>query len=77
MHLHEVENPIVELVKYANLHGMEEVGLRKVVLNMGNMLIHVESLDQHVAMRVQHQLHWRWHRCAFYIGCDPAGGVPR
>jgi hypothetical protein len=43
MHLHEVENPILEVVKHADLHCMEEVGPREVADNTANMLKHVES----------------------------------
>jgi hypothetical protein len=42
--LHEVENPLLEVVKHADLHCMEEVGLREVAHNTGNMSKHVESL---------------------------------
>jgi len=44
MHLHEVENTLLEVVKHADLHCMEEeVGLREVTHNTGNMSKHVES----------------------------------
>ena len=43
MRLHEVENPLLEAVKHADLHCMEEVGLREVSHNTGNMSKHVES----------------------------------
>jgi hypothetical protein len=43
MHSHEVENTLLEVVKHANLHCMEKVGLRKVAHNEGNMLIPIES----------------------------------
>ena len=43
MHLHEVEYPLLEVVKHTNLHCMEEVGLREVAHNTGNMSKHVES----------------------------------
>jgi len=43
MRLHEVENPLLEVVKHADLHCMEEVGLREVAHNTGNMSKHVES----------------------------------
>jgi len=43
VHLHEVENPLLEVVKYANLHCMEEVRLREVAHNTGNMLKYVET----------------------------------
>jgi hypothetical protein len=42
--LHEVENPLLEVVKHANLHCMEEAGLREAARNSGNMSKHVESL---------------------------------
>jgi len=42
--LHEVENTLLEVVKHANLHCMEEVGLREVAHNTGNVSKHVESL---------------------------------
>jgi len=41
--LHEVENPLLEVMKHANLHFMEEVGLREVAHDPRNMLKHVES----------------------------------
>ena len=41
--LHEVQNPPMEVVMHANLHCMEEVGLREVAHNTGNMSNHVES----------------------------------
>ena len=43
MPLHEVENPLLEVVKHADLHCMEEVRLREVAHNTGNMSKHVES----------------------------------
>ena len=43
MHFHEVENPLLEVVKHADLHCMEEVGLGEVGHNTGNMSNHVES----------------------------------
>ena len=43
VHLHEVENPLLEVVKHADLHCMEEVGLREVAHDTGNMSKHVES----------------------------------
>ena len=43
MHLHEVENPLLEVVKHADLHFMEEVGLREVGHNTGNMSKYVAS----------------------------------
>jgi hypothetical protein len=41
--LHEVENPLLEVVKHADLHCMEEVGLREIAHNTGNMSKHIES----------------------------------
>ena len=43
MRLLEVENPLLEVVKHAHLHCMEEVGLREVAHDTGNMSKHVES----------------------------------
>jgi len=43
MRLHEVENPLLEEVKHADLHCMVEVGLREVAHNTGNMSKHIES----------------------------------
>jgi len=41
--LHEVENPLLEVIKHADLHCMEEVGLREVAHDTGTMSKHVES----------------------------------
>jgi hypothetical protein len=41
--LHEVQNPLLEMVNHADLHCMDEVGLREVAHNKGNMSKHVES----------------------------------
>jgi len=41
--LHEVENPLLEVVKHGDLYCMEEVRLREVATNMGNLSKHVES----------------------------------
>jgi hypothetical protein len=41
---HEVENPILEVGKQANLHCMEEVGNRKVAHNTGNVSKYIEFL---------------------------------
>jgi len=41
--LREVENPLLEVVKHADLQCMEEVRLRKVAHNSANMSEHVES----------------------------------
>jgi hypothetical protein len=38
-----MENPLLEVVKHADLHCMEEVGLREIPHNTGNMSKHVES----------------------------------
>ena len=43
MHLLEVENPLPEVVKHADLHCMEEVGYGEVGHNTGNMSKQVES----------------------------------
>jgi len=42
--LHEVENQLLEVVKHADVDYMEEVGLRVVAPDTGDMLKHVESL---------------------------------
>jgi len=42
MHLHEVENPLLKLVKNADVHCMEEVGLGEVAHDTGNMLKQVD-----------------------------------
>jgi hypothetical protein len=47
MGLHEVENPLLEVVKHTDLHCMEEVGLREVAHDTANMSIHVESSVDH------------------------------
>jgi len=44
MHLHQMYNPPLEVVKHANLHNMEEVGLREVAHDTANLSKHVESL---------------------------------
>jgi hypothetical protein len=41
--LHEVENPLVEVIKHADLHCMEEVGLWEVADDTGNMSKYLES----------------------------------
>jgi hypothetical protein len=38
-----VENPLLEVVKHADLHCREEVGLREAAHNTGNMSKHIES----------------------------------
>jgi hypothetical protein len=38
-----VENPLLEVVKHADLHCMEKVRLREVAHNTGNMLKNIES----------------------------------
>jgi len=43
MALHEVENPLLEVIKYADLHCMEEVRLWEVTHHSGNMSKHIES----------------------------------
>ena len=41
--LHKVQTPLLEVVKHADLHWIEEVGLREVAHNTGNMSNNVES----------------------------------
>jgi len=41
--LHEVGNPLLEVVEHADLHCMEEVGHREVPHDPGNMSKHFES----------------------------------
>jgi len=41
--LHEVENPLLEVVKHADLHCMEEVARREVGRNTWNVSKHIES----------------------------------
>ena len=43
MRLHKVENPLLEVVKHADQHCMEEVGLQEVAHDTGNLSKHVES----------------------------------
>ena len=43
MYHHVVENPLLEVVKRADMHCMEEVGPREVAHNTGNISKHVES----------------------------------
>jgi len=43
VHLHDVENPLLEVVKHADLHCMDEVGLQEVAHDTGNLSKHVES----------------------------------
>jgi hypothetical protein len=43
MHLPEVENLLLEGVKHADLHCMDEVGVWEVTYDTGNMLINAES----------------------------------
>jgi hypothetical protein len=40
---HEVENPLLEQIKNADLHCTQEVGLREVTHDTGNLSKHVES----------------------------------
>jgi hypothetical protein len=44
MRLHEVENPLLEVVKHADLHCIEVVGLKEVAHSTGNMSNHIECL---------------------------------
>jgi len=41
--LHKVENPLLEVIKHADLHSMEKVGLREVAHKTRNMSKHIES----------------------------------
>jgi hypothetical protein len=43
MPLHDVENQLLEVVKHANLHCMEAVGLLEVTHDTGNMRKNDES----------------------------------
>ena len=43
MRLHEVENPLLQVVKHADQHCMEQVRLREVAHDTRNMLKHFES----------------------------------
>ena len=43
MRLHEVENPLLEVVKHADLHCMDEAGLQEVAHATENMSKLVES----------------------------------
>jgi len=43
MSLHEVENPLLEAVEHAEMHWIEEVSLREIAHNPGNISKHVES----------------------------------
>jgi hypothetical protein len=43
VYLHEVENPLLEVFEHADLHCMEEVGLREGAHDAGNMSKLVES----------------------------------
>jgi len=43
MCLHKVKNPLLEVVKHADLHCTEEVGLREVAHDTGNTPKHVQS----------------------------------
>ena len=44
MRLHEVEYPLLKVVRHADLDCMEEVGLWEVAHDTGSMSKHVESL---------------------------------
>jgi len=43
VHLHDMENPLLEVVKHADLHCMEKIRLREDSHDTGNMSKHVES----------------------------------
>jgi hypothetical protein len=58
--LHELENPLQEVIKHADHHCMEEVGLREVAEDTGYMSQHIEySVDM--------------ARREFSIGCHVVG----
>jgi hypothetical protein len=40
---HEVENLLLQVIKHADLHGLEEVGHLEVTHDTGNMSEHLES----------------------------------
>jgi hypothetical protein len=44
MRLHEVDNPLLVVIKHANLNCMEEIGHREVAHNTWNISKHFESL---------------------------------
>jgi len=44
LRLQEVENALLEVVKHANVHDMQGVGLQEVPHDRGNMSKHIESL---------------------------------
>jgi hypothetical protein len=44
MRLPEAKNPLLEAVKHADLHCMEEVELQEVAHNTGNIAKHIETL---------------------------------
>jgi hypothetical protein len=43
MLLHEADNPLVKVGKHSGLHCMEDLGLKEVTNNTGNMSQHVKS----------------------------------
>jgi hypothetical protein len=43
VHLHEVENPLLEVVRHADLHCREEARYREGTYDTGNILKHTES----------------------------------
>jgi len=59
-----VQNPLLKVVKHADVHGMEEVGLREVAQNTGNISKHVE-LPVSMARQI------------FGIGCPGVGIAER
>jgi len=42
--LHKQKNPLLKVVKHADVHCMEKVGLREVTHDTGNMSKHIQSL---------------------------------
>jgi hypothetical protein len=65
MRLHEVENPPLEVVMYADLHCMEDIGLVEVAHNNGNMSNRVEFLGNMVRQEFGIGRHRDWvsERC--------------
>ena len=60
MCLHDLKNPVLEVVKHADLHCMEEVGLREVAPDTENLAKQIEPLVNMV-------------RQEFGIGCRGVG----
>jgi hypothetical protein len=73
--LHEVENSLLEVVKHAYMHCMEEVGLREVTHDTGNMSKHVASSVNMAQQAFGIGCLGVGMAERSSIGCDPAGGV--